>query len=605
MSKINVYPMGPLDIKYKLSGNANKDARWAYREIVKPYAQWHHSDRSYIGNIDEFPFIVAACQDRCVFLEPQEGLLSALIERSEKLRAEAKSLDTNLRASALFPFQREGVSFLAGRTNAGLFDEMGLGKTVQALMAIPMVEGKLCAPTIVVAPASVKGIWAKELKKWRKDITEVYVVAGREGFFPPSPGEIVILNYAILPDAEDLMHLQDELYPGTILIADEIHKAKNPKANRTKRFRALRIMVNENAGSAWGLTGTPLLNNGGELREVLKSIGTFYQSYGDDKRFDCMFENKNPDPYSGRHIPDFFQPTSDVARHLASNSIRRERAEVLPQLPSKLYREVEADPPDGIAAEICDRALGDELVLEALRVLEEGGESSFAGMGALAEARKCLAICKIPKLLELVDEYEDNGVALVVFSAHRAPIDVLAKREGWTSITGKTSLKKRDTLEDDFQAGMFKGIAGTIGAMSEGLTLTHSHHAVFVDLDWTPARNNQAEDRVCRIGQDRGVNIIRLVADHDLDRMITELLVRKAEAFEKSVALAAKFNQAQKIEAPTGDSSPLMQKAAALQTVIDMIGKFSIDTTATEIVPLAKLAAGDDSPDGLAVSVGP
>lgn len=577
MPKINVYTLGKLEVKYMLSGNATRDERWSYREAVKPWCKWHHSDRSYIGNLDEFPNIVAACSQHKLFLEPQDGLLDAMLERATALRKEAVLLDATLRTSELFPFQRDGVSFLAGNTNAGLFDEMGLGKTVQALMAIPSM-GKLCAPTIVISPTSVKGIWAKEIRKWRKDIKEIYIVSGREGFFPPSPGEIVICNYEILPNSEDFMHLEEELHTGTVLIADEIHKAKNPKANRTKRFRKLRALVNANAGSCWGLTGTPLLNNGSELKEVAKSIGIFTQAFGDEKTFSLLFENKNTDRWSDLHVPDYFSPYPELAARLSTVSLRRERVDVLPQLPSKLYRTVEADPPDGAAAAICDAALGDELVLEALRILQEGGSTAFEGMGALAEARKCLAICKIPKLLELVDEYEDNDTPLVVFSAHRMPIDVLARRDGWITITGSTPPVKRAQIETDFQAGKYKGIAGTIRAMSEGLTLTYAHHCAFVDQDWTPAQNNQAEDRVCRIGQDRGVQIIRLVADHDLDRMITDLLVRKAQAFNKAISLAAKFNKAQEIAAPTGDSSPLMQKAAALESVIDQIAGY-IDTT--------------------------
>lgn len=600
MPKINVSPEGALDICYKLSGNASRDEKWDYREVVKPWCRWRHADRTYIGNLDEFPNIVKSSIQRKLFLEPQEGLLDALLSRVSALHKEAKLLDVALRSSDLFPFQRDGVAFLAGQSNAGLFDEMGLGKTVQALMAIPNI-GKLCTPTIVVSPASVKGIWQKEITKWRPDIKNVYIVSGREGFFPPSPGEVVICNYAILPDAEDCMHLEEELYPGTILIGDEIHKAKNSKANRTKSFRRLRRLVNDNAGSVWGLTGTPLLNNGGELREVCKSIGIFTRAYRDEKAFDMLFENKNPDRYSTKHIPDFYAPFPEVAKRLSLVSLRRERKEVLPQLPSKLYREIQADPPDGEAARICDEALGDELVLEALRILEEGGESSFGGMGALMEARKCLAICKIPALLELVDEYEDNETPLVVFSAHRMPIDILKKREGWIVITGSTNPMKRAQIETDFQAGKYKGIAGTIRAMSEGLTLTYAHHAAFVDLDWTPAQNNQAEDRVCRIGQDRGVNIIRLVADHDLDRMITDLLVRKAEAFDKAISLAAKFNREQEIDAPTGDASPLMRKAAALQEVINMIEGIAIDTTATEIIPRLKLPASGDRDCGTSI----
>lgn len=572
MPQISVAPKGSHHARYKLLGKTSRDERWTYREVVQPVAQWDHGTRTYQGKLEDFPRFVDRCIEQGFDIKPSPELLDVLTTLRDDLVKEARALDASLRVSKLFPYQREGVAFLAGRSHAGLFDEMGLGKTVQAIMAIPNVAPKTIAPTIICAPASLKGVWKKELNKWRPDVKNIFIANGRDSFFPPGPGEVLICNYAILPSYEDCEELIEEelIQPGTILIGDEIHRAKNPKANRTKAWRRLVSIIEKRAGAVWGLSGTPLLNNGRELKEVTKSIGVFAEAFGTEKSFGRMFEAK--DKWANPPVPDYFRPFPEVAKRLATVAIRRERKEVLTQLPDKLYRNVDADPPTGEAAEICDRALGDELVMEALRVLEKGGETSFGGMGALMEARRCLATCKIPKLLEIADEYEDNGVPLIVFSAHRAPIDTLARREGWITITGNTPNHRRTEIESNFQAGKYKGIAGTISAMSEGLTLTHSHHVVFVDLDWTPARNQQAEDRACRIGQDKGVNIIRLVADHELDCMITDLLVRKAEAFDRSIRRMAHFKT--EVDIPTGEGSPLSKKASELDRIIRMLEKF-------------------------------
>jgi SWI/SNF-related matrix-associated actin-dependent regulator 1 of chromatin subfamily A len=70
----------------------------------------------------------------------------------------------------------------------------------------------------------------------------------------------------------------------------------------------------------------------------------------------------------------------------------------------------------------------------------------------------------------------------------------------------------------------------TIGAGDVGLTLTRALTVLFVDLDWVPANNRQAEDRVCRIGQEAGmVQVVRMVSDHALDRRVMEVLDRKGE----------------------------------------------------------------------------
>lgn len=157
----------------------------------------------------------------------------------------------------------------------------------------------------------------------------------------------------------------------------------------------------------------------------------------------------------------------------------------------------------------------------------------------LSAVRKALATSKIPALLSLVEDYEESDEPLVVFSDHRAPVEVFEGRDGWATITGSTSPENRHDAVERFQAGELKGIAGTIKAMGIGLTLTRAHHVILNDLNWTPALNAQAEDRLCRIGQTRGVIVTRLVANHPLERRITELLVEKQKVIEASVEASA------------------------------------------------------------------
>ena len=109
----------------------------------------------------------------------------------------ADTIDAVLQARGLglFPFQREGVAWLAGRHTALLADPMGLGKTVQTLCAIPEH-----APVLVVAPAVAKGVWQREAARFRPDL-KVTVLSGRGSFRWPAPGEMIVVNYDILPAA--------------------------------------------------------------------------------------------------------------------------------------------------------------------------------------------------------------------------------------------------------------------------------------------------------------------------------------------------------------------------------------------------------------------
>jgi SNF2 family DNA or RNA helicase len=83
-----------------------------------------------------------------------------------------------------------------------------------------------------------------------------------------------------------------------------------------------------------------------------------------------------------------------------------------------------------------------------------------------------------------------------------------------------------------FQAGGLRVLSGTVGAMGVGLTLTASSHCVFIDRDWNPAINKQAEDRVCRIGQTKGVIITDIISDNSTDKLVTAVLNRKLRLLE-------------------------------------------------------------------------
>jgi len=568
--RIRVTAHSGREFAYKLaSAQTTKKIRDDFRKVIRDFCRWDHPTKSYIGAIDDFPrFVTSASSD--FLLDINHAILLAVEKRVLAIREQALSLDQSLRCSELFDYQKEGVSFLAGRTAAGLFDDMGLGKTVQSIMAIPSHATEPCAPTIIVCPASVKGVWIREIKKWRPAITKVYVISGRGNFVPPSPGEVMILNYEIQPDFDELEAMQTENVwcPGTILIGDEIHACKSPKARRTRDFRALREAITSHGGQVWGLSGTPLLNHGKELKEVTKTLGIFTEAFGTDKDFASLFDGYYTE--NGKWVADYYSPQPELAECLSAVSLRRHKKDVLKQLPDKIYgTPIIADPPTGEIAAICDEALESDLVQQALESLTS--DKQEFGMGALAIARKALATCKIPKLLEIIEEeYEATETPVVIFSAHRAPIDMLAKRPGWITVTGSTSPAKRAQIEDDFQAGKYKGIAGTIRAMSEGMTLTYASHVLFVDLDWTPARNTQASDRVCRIGQKNAILIRTLIADHPLDIKVMECLIRKQAAFDKSVNQLPHYQQEETLT-PTGGGSLLYKQAEELAMIAGLL----------------------------------
>ncbi len=474
--------------------------------------------------------------------------VSKSVARAE-VRMDQIDAALSARGLSLYPFQRSGVQWLSSRSSALLADEMGLGKTIQALAALPEGIG-----VIVVCPVVLKENWKREISQWRPDLT-VTIISGRGNFRWPAPGEVVIINYDVLPQAAMIGGLgskyKDPKFVQTIgsiqkedpslaqskpkdypvrLILDEAHYVKSSKAARTVACRALDALCD----GVLTMTATPLVNRPMELYSVLQFGGLAREAFGSFEVFKQLFGGREEQVSSTQKALVWKGVTDEieVGKRLRRVMIRRLRSEVLPELPTKTYRTI------SVALSSKHARLADKVVKQ---LLEQGidyikvSEISDLPFEVLSAVRAAIAQAKIPTLEALIESYEEQGEPVVVFSAHHAPLDHIGRREGWGIIHGATPQDDRAKLVEEFQAGRLKGLACGIKAAGVGITLTRSAHAVFVDRAWTPADNLQAEDRICRIGQTRGCVITTLVSDHALDKHLTALIEQKMKLISASV----------------------------------------------------------------------
>jgi len=516
----------------------------AYRAALGPDARFEPTTKTNQLRLTMVAAAVSRLRDSGFLLDVDPDIAATMQARvaaagTDRVAAteRAQVVDAALRERglALFPFQAVGVEWLAPLRGAVLADDMGLGKTIQALTAIPAG-----APAVVVGPSVAKGVWEAECRRWRPDLEPV-VLSGRGSFRWPDMGELVITNYDVLPTPEQLAQLSLPV-TGTVLIADEAHALKGDprKVKRAAAWDAMAQGARDAGGRTWLLTGTPLLNRPQELWRMLAAADVAEECFGKWWTFAQVMGGVR-----GRYGYDWFPDRIDrdeVARRLQRGMLRRMKAEVLSDLPAKTRRDVSVNGLDRETRALCD---------SALRALEEQGidwdeeaelaEETRCGGTAfeqMSAARRALAIAKIPHMMALVEEHEEAEVPLVVFSAHRAPVEALAARPGWAVITGETSAEERTEIARQFQAGELRGVGLTIRAGGVAVTLTRASSLLVVDQDWTPALNLQAEDRVHRIGQRSAVTITRLVADHALDRRVAELLGAKLALMEASVDAA-------------------------------------------------------------------
>ena len=435
-----------------------------------------------------------------------------------------------------YSYQLAGIEHLAMKKKALLADDMGLGKTFQSLLAL---NGQ---PAIVVCPASLKFNWAKEVAMWRKDYTCKIVMGSSakkrdsrqiKKWTVPSDNEIVIVNYEQLPKwlgtkDEQMIFLHEDFLKTVTLIVDEGHLCKNPKAARSKRMTTLSSMVDR----VWALTGTPLLNRPLDLWGTLSSFGMQNIVFGS---WWGMLKTMNGE--KARYGYEFGTPNPDAPEKLRRVMLRRMKTEVL-DLPPKRWSDLVV----ATSTELSDYL--DTLAAAQFENQAHGADYNLSNMTELpsfeefSAVRAKMAEERIPAAIEWIETYEDAGEPVVVFSAHRKPIEAIGKREGWAVIMGATPNHKRQEIVDQFQAGKLKGVALTIGAGSTGLTLTAASTMLFIDLDWNPSNNSQCEDRICRIGQTKSCHYVRMVSEHPLDIHIQNLLSEK-----KAIVNAAVENE--------------------------------------------------------------
>lgn len=448
--------------------------------------------------------------------------VAVLRDAAQQLRDVISALDNY----DLRPYQNDGVSFLWRKPEALLADDMGLGKTIQALCAL-LPE----APAIVVAnPVIMLGVWEDECRKWRKDLAPV-VCRKRGSFRWPKPGELIIIGYGVLPDSEELGNRPPE--SGTVLIGDEIQCVKAYRAQRTQHFRMLSARVRAGDGCVWGLTGTPVLNDPGELWGILEALGIGSKAYGSRHKFIAAFGGER-DMWGVQWEPEKIR--DNAMDPLAGYVLRRTKAQVLSDLPAETIRTVRVDAEwSHVASTAGERPRWMDEAIEELDSYKQGERGEMLlGSDLIVRTRRSLAEAKIPAMLQLLDWYAESGETVVVFSAHRAPIDFLEKTCGIPVLHGDVTVKRRNEILRDFQDGKHATLGATIQVAGTGITLTRATQSLFVDQMFTPGMNEQARARLVRFGLTHGVVHTIMEANDFFDRRCNEILAMKTETIERT-----------------------------------------------------------------------
>lgn len=470
-------------------------------------------------------------------------------------------------AKGLRPYQMTGALFMAEMGAVLNADQMGTGKTVQTLAALAYLldSGKDPFPAIVVCTNSMKHTWVEEAEKWLPGGKYVALTgsrAKREKALAGGP-DLVSVNWESawrltrLAGYGSLRLADKEREPGPLnalgartVIADEAHRMKDPKAKQTRGVWYL----GQQAEWRFALTGTPVANEPADLWAIMHFLApdewpsrpAYLDRYTvTGLNFWGGLETYGFDPGTRDELDRFFQP----------RFIRRTKAEVLPDLPPKLPSAthwVEMEPKQAKAYNAMrDQMIAlveDEIIIAAdplsklTRLLQFAAATPVVGPVDDEGKTSVLALekpsCKLNALLDVLEEGGDDP--LVVFAASRKLIDLceteLRKRNlEVVTITGSVSTEMRKLAVDTFQHGDAQVCLCTLGAGSEGLTLTAASTALFLQRSFSAVQNQQAEDRIHRWGQDRPVQIVDVVTRDTLEVAVHEVYAEKQATLQELV----------------------------------------------------------------------
>ncbi|MCC2593808.1 DEAD/DEAH box helicase [Tessaracoccus sp. OS52] len=462
--------------------------------------------------------------------------VGALLDHSELPDDEPPA---GLRAT-LRPYQREGYAWLKflWRTRLGgiLADEMGLGKTLQSLaMAQAALEaGQLDRPVLVVAPTSVIGTWASEAARFAPELRVVAITeTGRRRGEPLAD---VVAGAHVVLTSYTLLRLEDEDYLGlewSAVLLDEAQFVKNPAAKVHHAVRKLRARMKV------ALTGTPLENNLMDLWALL-SI-TAPGLFADPKAFTEVFRK----PIEGGDA----DALAKLHRRIRPLILRRTKAAVAKELPEK-QEQVVSVPLGPVHRKLYDRHLTRERQ-KVLGLVGDLGRNRITILRSLTLLRQLslapslvddeypATSAKIDALLEHLQELRAAGHRALVFSQFTSFLTLVRHRLNEAGIAfeyldGRT--RDRAKRIDDFRTGDAPVFLISLKAGGFGLTLTEADYVFILDPWWNPAAESQAIDRTHRIGQDKHVNVYRLVSADTIEEKVVALQARKRDLFDAVVA---------------------------------------------------------------------
>ncbi|BBE31967.1 helicase [Tepiditoga spiralis] len=443
----------------------------------------------------------------------------------------------------LRPYQITGFNWLYNNLKKGfnvcIADDMGLGKTIQVITTILKLkeENNIKNQTLVICPTTIVGNWYKEFEKFSPSL-KVHIFHGNNRELNDS--DVIITTYGTL--RRDSHKLSKKW---SLIILDEAQNIKNPLTAQSKSVKHL------NSIFKIAMTGTPIENKLLELWSIfdflmpnfLGNKNYFLKNYAIpiEKQNNTEKQNKLKniiEPFLLRRL----KTDKNIINDLPEKNIYNEFI-FLKEKQELLYKNV---------IKILDKNIyhsyGIErkgLILKLLTNLKQicNHPSNFT-----KEENYDIELSgKSERTIELVEKIVSKNEKVLIFTQYIEMAKILKKMLSIKNINslffyGGLSRKKRDFIVDNFQNNKNqKVMIVSLKAGGTGLNLIAANHVIHYDMWWNPAVENQATDRVFRIGQKKNVSVYRFITLGTFEEKINHMLEKKQKLAESIISPGEKW----------------------------------------------------------------
>jgi SNF2 family DNA or RNA helicase len=450
-------------------------------------------------------------------------------------------------------YQRASVRFLTSAKRALLAHDMGTGKTVIVSTAI---KAENLIRVLIVCPNTIKWSWGEHLIEWANwhepiilEAQKINSARGIKVLHGKNADETALRIAQTLSSTPCalIMNFQQarkhhailKTFDFDVIVVDEAHRIKNRKSLQSIAIRRLTQMTHY----LWLLTGTPIRNDYSDMWAYLNAI--------DPERFGSFWNYVN---YYLDTAPNYLGVMDVVGikneatynAMLGDYVFRRTKEEVMPDLPEKIYTPIPI--PLRGAQKVAYHKMQKEFLLE----IEQDPGIVFAP-NVVAKLIRLRQICLDPRLIgktanseklealqDLIEDFrlsEEKFIVYTCFKEFAKTISTLLAENviSHGMITGDESGATRHEAVYNLTQGKTQAIVGTIQSMGEGLNIQAATTAVFMDIDWVPAVNEQAEDRLHRRGIQQSPRMIHIYHPDTVEEDIINVCQRKQEIENNSI----------------------------------------------------------------------